>query len=179
MSNFHIHTYLLLDILIPVLYDDIYNWFYRNTTAKHFNNYDFFHFQVRHNFINRKSSKHVQHVDVAIKSNAISLLTGSTFDGFIDCTKTKRTNLSSWRGIYFQLPSLLVGLLTVQVSVARCREHLNVLFNRRIFQCTLTAKNVIKGCENSNLFELLERDTDHVTPSVLYLQLLPPWIIHF
>ena len=47
----------------------------------------FFYFQVRQNFINRKSSKNVQHVDVAIKSYAVSILTGSTFDGFIDCTK--------------------------------------------------------------------------------------------
>ena len=29
---------------------------------------------------------HVLNVDVAIKSYAISSLTGSTFDGFIDCT---------------------------------------------------------------------------------------------
>ena len=34
--------------------------------------------------------QNVLHVDVAIKSYAISILTGSTFDGFIDCTKTKR-----------------------------------------------------------------------------------------
>ena len=30
--------------------------------------------------------QNVLHVDVAIKSYAISILTGSTFDGFIDCT---------------------------------------------------------------------------------------------
>ena len=40
-----------------------------------------------------------------------------------------------------------------------------------------------KECENPNLFELSERDTDHVTPFVLYLQLwsifLLPWIIYF
>jgi hypothetical protein len=28
------------------------------------------------------------HVDVAIKSYGISILTGITFDGFIDCTET-------------------------------------------------------------------------------------------
>ena len=31
--------------------------------------------------------KNVQTVDVAIKSYVISILTGSTFDGFIDCTQ--------------------------------------------------------------------------------------------
>ena len=34
--------------------------------------------------------KIVQHVDVAIKSYVISILTGSTFDGFIDCTDIKQ-----------------------------------------------------------------------------------------
>ena len=43
-------------------------------------------FQVRVNSINRKPLEVVPHVDVAIKSYAISILTGSTFDGFIDCT---------------------------------------------------------------------------------------------
>ena len=45
-------------------------------------------FQVRFNSITKKSLKIVQHVDVAIKSYVISILTGSTFDGFIDCTTT-------------------------------------------------------------------------------------------
>ena len=54
-------------------------------------------FQVRVNSINRKPLQIVHHVDVAIKSYAISILTGSTFDGFIDCTRTKRYSLSSWR----------------------------------------------------------------------------------
>ena len=46
-------------------------------------------FQVRFNSITKKSLKIVQHVDVAIKSYVISILTGSTFDGFIDCTLEK------------------------------------------------------------------------------------------
>ena len=33
-----------------------------------------------------KAIKIVRHVDVAIKSYVISILTDSTFDGFIDCT---------------------------------------------------------------------------------------------
>ena len=44
-------------------------------------------------------------VDVAIKSYVISFLTGSTFDGFIDCTneyQTKRVELWSWK-VYFIL----------------------------------------------------------------------------
>ena len=36
--------------------------------------------------MDRKTTKNVLHVDVAIKSYAISILTGSTFDGFIDFT---------------------------------------------------------------------------------------------
>ena len=38
-------------------------------------------------------------MDVAIKSYVISILTGSTFDGFIDCTniKQKRVDLCSWK----------------------------------------------------------------------------------
>ena len=32
----------------------------------------------------------------------------------------------------------------------------------RIFQCVLSAKIVIKGRQNSNLFKLLEHDTDHM-----------------
>ena len=40
--------------------------------------------------MDRKTSKIVLHVDVAIKSYAISILTGSTFDGFIDCTSIKQ-----------------------------------------------------------------------------------------
>ena len=46
----------------------------------------YFLFQVRVNSINCKTLKIVQHVDVAIKSYVISILTGSTSDGFIDCT---------------------------------------------------------------------------------------------
>ena len=49
---------------------------------------------------------------------------------------------------------------------ARCREHLNVWFTGRIFQCALTAKIVIKWRENSNLFKLLERDTDQMTNKI-------------
>ena len=37
----------------------------------------------------------VQHVDVAIKSYVISILTGSTFDGFIDCTNIKQKKRNS------------------------------------------------------------------------------------
>ena len=47
-------------------------------------------FQVRFNSITKKSLKIVQHVDVAIKSYVIYILTGSTFDGFIDCTDIKQ-----------------------------------------------------------------------------------------
>ena len=36
--------------------------------------------------MNRKSLKTVHDIGVAIKSYVISILTGSTFDGFIDCT---------------------------------------------------------------------------------------------
>ena len=36
--------------------------------------------------MNRKSLKIVHYLDVAVKSYVISILIGSTFDGFIDCT---------------------------------------------------------------------------------------------
>ena len=36
----------------------------------------------------RKPLEILRHVDVAIKSYVISVLTGSTFDGFIDCMNT-------------------------------------------------------------------------------------------
>ena len=36
--------------------------------------------------MNKKPLKTVHDVDVAIKSYVISVLTGTTFDGFIDCT---------------------------------------------------------------------------------------------
>ena len=45
--------------------------------------------------MDRKTSKIVLHVDVAIKSYAISILTGSTFDGFIDCTNIKQKGWTS------------------------------------------------------------------------------------
>ena len=58
----------------------------------------------------------VQHVDVAIKSYVISILTGSTFDGFIDCTHSVMVKdfnedwtSTKFRGIVFwtsQLPYL-------------------------------------------------------------------------
>ena len=38
----------------------------------------------------KSALKTVHHVDVAIKSYAISILTGSTFNGFIDCTNIKQ-----------------------------------------------------------------------------------------
>ena len=41
-------------------------------------------------------------VDVAIKSYAMSILTGSTFDGFIDCTNIKQKGWTStpWMDFY-------------------------------------------------------------------------------
>ena len=52
--------------------------------------------------MDRKTTKNVLHVDVAIKSYAISILTGSTFDGFIDClTNIKQQGWTSIHQGYF------------------------------------------------------------------------------
>ena len=58
--------------------------------------------------MDKKTSKIVLHVDVAIKSYAISILTGSTFDGFIDCTSIKQEEGTSTHEGYFLHQEILL-----------------------------------------------------------------------
>ena len=64
-----------------------------------------------------------------------------------------------WPVLKWRHRGLTRGLLYRDVTLRQgVEKHLNVLFARRIFLQRL--------CENSNLFKLLERDTEHVTRKI-------------
>ena len=68
-----------------------------------FTNCQFIYFLGKGQCNQEKAVENCTHVDVAIKSYVISILTGSTFDGFIDCTnmyQTKRVDLCTWMDFY-------------------------------------------------------------------------------
>ena len=94
----------------------------------------FFHFQVRHNFMNRKSSKNVKHVDFAIKSYAVSILTGSTFYWLSGLSIVQRQKCAIFITLCKDLPTLLPcltmldrvvlnGLQKQQMKLIRLRKN--------------------------------------------------------
>ena len=65
--------------------------------------------------MDKKTTKIVLHVDVAFKIYAVSILTGITFDGFIDCSSIKQENGTYTHEGYF-LPQEILLLFKVLLS---------------------------------------------------------------